>query len=56
MHRISGWPGIWPENPPFLICSIRPDTGFDLLDIRLDTGAKKTGHSANRIVGTGTGT
>jgi hypothetical protein len=26
MHRISGWPDIRPDNPAFLISSIRPDT------------------------------
>jgi hypothetical protein len=28
----SGQPDIWPDNLAFFVSSIRPDTGFDLLD------------------------
>jgi hypothetical protein len=31
MHRISGG----SDNPAFFISGIRPDTGFDLPDIRM---------------------
>jgi hypothetical protein len=34
MHRISGQPDIRPAKPVFFIFGIRPDTGFDLPDIR----------------------
>jgi hypothetical protein len=37
MHRISAR----PDNPAFFIDGVRPDTGFDLPDIRLDTGYGK---------------
>jgi hypothetical protein len=42
MLRISGWPGIRPDNPAFFISGIRPDNGFDLLDIRPDTGTENS--------------
>jgi hypothetical protein len=43
MHRISGW-----IIRPVLISVIRPDTGFDLPDIRTDT---ETSRISGRISG-----
>jgi hypothetical protein len=38
---------IRPDNPAVVILGIRLDTGFDLPDIRQDTGYGIAGYSAN---------
>jgi hypothetical protein len=44
---IKDVPDIRPDNPAFFISGIRLDIGFDLLNIRPDTGYQKVGYPAN---------